>query len=343
MERHGLPERSCSRLVGSQLVHEGHPSPDLGPRAEVLWPQAAACATRNHPGWRRSGATPLTTSQQPQPREAGGPSRQQGRSLRNRILAALPEAEYARLAPALEPVSFELRQVLFDVDRPIDYVYFPEDCIASVVSVMADGSAVETATIGFEGVVGLPVFLGADRTPAQAFVQIPGEAYRIESGAFRQEIQRGGDLRDALSRYTQALFTQVAQSSACNRLHTMRERCARWLLQTHDRIGHDEFPLTQQFLSQMLGVRRATVTVAASELQNDGLITYEYGRITVRDRRGLEAASCECYEIIRREFARLLEGRDTPSVLEGIQTERDGLTAVGDGAPSGAGADAGAA
>jgi len=279
----------------------------------------------------------MTTSQS---QGARSPSRQEGRRPRNRILAALPAAEYARLTPALEPVTLELRQVLFDVDRPIEYVYFPEDAVASVLGVMTDGSAVETATIGHEGFVGLPVFLGADRTPAQAFCQVPGEAYRIESGAFRQEIARAGDLRDALSRYTQALFTQVAQSSACNRLHTMRERCARWLLQTHDRVGRDEFPLTQQFLSQMLGVRRATVTEAASGLQQDGLITYEYGRITVRDRRRLEAASCECYEIIRREFARLLDGRDAPSVLEGVQTEQDGRTAVGDGTPRGAGADA---
>jgi len=286
---------------------------------------------------RRSNATPLTTSRSP---GAESPSRQAGRSPRNRILAALPEAEYARLAPALELVTLELRQVMFDVDRPIEYVYFPEDAVVSVVSVMTDGSGVETATIGDEGLVGLPVFLGTGRTPAQAFCQVPGEAHRIESGAFRQEIGRAGDLRDVLSRYTQALFTQVAQSSACNRLHTMRERCARWLLQIHDRVGRDEFPLTQQFLSQMLGVRRATVTETASKLQEDGLITYDYGRITVTDRRGLEAASCECYEIIRREFARLLDGHEAPSVLEGVQTEEDGRTAIGDGTPRGAGADA---
>lgn len=229
---------------------------------------------------------------------------------------------------------------MFDVDRRIEYVYFPEDALISVVSVMTDGSAVETATIGDEGVVGLPVFLGTDRTPAQAFCQVPGQAYRLESDAFRRELARPGGLRDALSLYTQALFTQVAQSSACNRLHTMRERCARWLLQTHDRVGRDEFPLTQQFLSQMLGVRRATVTEAAGGLQADGLITYEYGRITIRDRRRLEAASCECYEITRREFARLLDGREAQSVLEGVQTEKDGRTAVGDGTPRGAGTDA---
>jgi CRP-like cAMP-binding protein len=253
---------------------------------------------------------------------------------RNRILAALPEPDRARLAASLERVALGPKQVLFDVDKPIEHVYFPEDGVVSVLSVATDGSAVETGTVGYEGIVGLPVFFGADRAPAQAVCQVPGEALRIDSATFRRELERGGgELRSLLGRYAQALFTQLAQSSACNRLHSMRERCARWLLQAHDRVGADEFPLTQQFLSQMLGVRRATVSEVASALQREGLITYEYGRITVRDRRGLEAAACECYAVVRREFDRLLEGRTPPSPLEGVRVSEGGRSTAGDGVP----------
>jgi CRP-like cAMP-binding protein len=227
----------------------------------------------------------------------------------------------------------ELRQVLFDYDQPIEHVYFPENFVGSVISIMADGTAVETATVGREGMVGLPLFLGADRTQAQAFCQVPGEALRMEAGAFREAVGRGGQLAAMLNRYTQALFTFLAQTSACNRLHKIRERCARWLLLTHDRVGRDRFPLTQQFLSQMLGVRRATVTEAAGSLQSAGLIDYSYGQITVTDRLGLEEAACECYAIIQREFVRLLANREVPSPLAGVRFSEQGKTTVGDGAP----------
>jgi CRP-like cAMP-binding protein len=260
------------------------------------------------------------------------------RQVSNRILGALPGEEYARLAPALERVCMQSRQLAFDVDRPIEYVYFPEDCVISVVGVMTDGTAVETASVGREGMVGLPVFLGAESTSAQAFCQIPGEALRLDTGTLQREAARGGELRWILNRYTQAHFTEVAQSSACNRVHTMRQRCARWLLQTRDRVTRDEFPLTQRFLSQMLGVRRATVTEAARSLQHAGLITYVHGRMTMRDRRGLERVSCECYAIIRREFERLLEGRTSPSPLDGVRVSAGGLSVAGDGASPSAGA-----
>lgn len=248
---------------------------------------------------------------------------------RNRILGALPESELARLAPALERVCMASRELAFDVDVPISHVYFPEDSVISIVGVMTDGSAVETATVGLEGMVGLPVFLGVESTPAQAFCQIPGEALRLDTGTFQREVARGGELSATLSRYTQAHFTQVAQASACNRVHTMRQRCARWLLQTHDRVVGDEFPLTQRFLSQMLGVRRATVTEAARSLQHADLIAYIHGRVTIRDRRGLERAACECYTIIRREFERLLEGRNPPSPLAGIRISERGHSIAG--------------
>jgi CRP-like cAMP-binding protein len=251
--------------------------------------------------------------------------------LRNHILSTLPEAELAQLAAALDRVCMASRELAFDVDAPISHVYFPETCVISIVCVATDGSAVETASVGWEGMVGLPVFLGAESTPAQAFCQIPGEALRLDTGTLQRTVASGGELRSILGRYTQAHFTQVAQASACNRIHTMRQRCARWLLQTHDRVASDEFPLTQRFLSQMLGVRRATVTEAARALQQAGVITYVHGRVTVRDRRGLERASCECYSIIRREFERLLEGRARPSPLAGVRVSSRGQSLAGDG------------
>jgi CRP-like cAMP-binding protein len=267
------------------------------------------------------------------------PQRTNATKPRNRLLLALSDNELVRLEAQLERVTLELKQVLFDVDQPIAYVYFPENGVVSVVSVMADGTAVETATVGHEGMVGLPLFHGSDRTSAQAFSQIPGVALRMTADAFREEIGRNGALSQMLHRYSQALLTLIAQSSACNRLHTMRERCARWLLHTHDRVGSDEFPLTHQFLSQMLGVRRATVTEALGAVQETGAITSTMGRIRVTDRAALEAAACECYTIIRREFDRLLGVPDAerltePDPLAGLRTRTDeGTSALGDGTP----------
>ena len=234
----------------------------------------------------------------------------------NWILSALSDAERARLQPALERVSLRARDILFDVDRPIEHVYFPrEGCVVSIVSLTPDGSAVETATVGREGMVGLPVFLEADHATARAFCQMAGDAFRLRADVLRRELASGGKLRSLLGRYTQAYITQVAQTSACNRLHTMRERCARWLLHVHDRVGADQFALTQRFLSQMLGVRRATVTEAAQALHQAGLIDYVHGHVVIRDRCGLERASCQCYAIIRRDCERLLLGPTPPTAL----------------------------
>lgn len=273
----------------------------------------------------------MTASPPESPRSAAEPR------TRNRLLAALPADEYARLAPHLERVTLQSKDVLFDVERPITHVYFPEALLGSVVSVMADGSAVETATVGREGMVGLPVFLGTDRTNAQALVQVPGPALRMSADALRAAVGDSPALARGLQHYTQALFTLVAQGSACNRLHAMPERCARWLLHTQDRVGGDEFPLTHQFLSQMLGVRRATVTEAMGALQERGVVDYQMGRVRVRDRAGLEAAACECYAIIVREFDRLLgeepPGRPPPpDPLAGVTTAEGGRSALGDGA-----------
>ncbi len=253
----------------------------------------------------------------------------------NRLLTSLPEAALASLRPHLEPVEVPLREVLFNVDVPIEHVYFPEDTVVSILGVMPDGTAVEVATVGREGMVGLPVFLGAERTSSHAMVQVPGRAHRVEAAAFRAQVQRSSGMRDVLDRYTQAMFTLLAQGAACNRLHSIEERCARWLLLTQDRVGADSFPLTQQFLSQMLGVRRAGVSEVAAELQREGLLTYRRGYITIEDRARLEAASCECYGVIRSEFARLLEGRQLPNPLSGVspRLEERGRSKVKDGAP----------
>lgn len=251
----------------------------------------------------------------------------------NRILAALPETERAALEPHLESLDAELRLLIWDVDRPIEYVYFPEGMIGSIVGVMADGTAVETATIGHEGIVGLPVFLGTDRTSCQAFCQVPGPTLRMRVSAFRDLIGQLPELRALLNSFTQALFTLVGQNSACNRVHTMSERCARWLLLTHDRVGGDDFPLTHQVLSQMLGVRRATVTEAMGYIQERGAIAYEMGRVHIRDRALLESLSCECYTIIAREFERLLGGHGAPPMFKRVSTSAGGMSTVGDGAP----------
>jgi CRP-like cAMP-binding protein len=224
----------------------------------------------------------------------------------NRLLAILPDGDRQRLLPHLERVHLDFKYVVYAPNEPVLHVHFLLTGMISLLTVMDDGSAIEVATVGNEGMIGLPVFLGTGSMPGQAITQIPGNALRMRAEVFRSEVNGGGALHQILQRYTQGLLTQVAQSAACNRLHPMIERCARWLLITHDRVGVDQFPLTHEFLSQMLGVRRATVTVATGALQQAGLIRSHRGRITVCDRAGLEDASCECYRIIRNEYNRLL-------------------------------------
>jgi CRP-like cAMP-binding protein len=171
---------------------------------------------------------------------------------------------------------------------------------------MKNGKAAEVGVVGKEGMLGLPVFLGTDRSSGQSFSQVPGESLRLGADAFRAAIQRSRALVDLLHRYTQALFTQVSQSAACNSLHSIEERCCRWLLMTHDRVETDEFVLTQEFLAIMLGVRRASVAEVAGKLQQAGLIHYRRGQMRILDRQGLEATACECYSVIRAEYERLL-------------------------------------
>jgi CRP-like cAMP-binding protein len=229
---------------------------------------------------------------------------------RNRLLLALPSAEYAALEPLLEPFAFTVTQVAYEAGERINHVYFPQTAVMSLtIGVRRRGVTVEVATVGREGMVGLPVFLNGDRDITRAFSQIAGHGVRIDADAFRQVLRRGGRLPRLLLRYTQVVFGHVAQTAACNQGHSLAQRCARWLLQTQDRVIGDRFELKQQFLGYMLGVHRPSVSIAAATLQRAGLISYTRGRITVHDRPGLEAAACECYGIMVSEYDRLLGAR----------------------------------
>ena len=225
---------------------------------------------------------------------------------RNQLLRTLPPPTYAALLPDLEPVELTRGQVLWRHDAPIRGVYFPRTAVTSLLTPLADEAPVESATVGYEGLVGVPVVLGADTTHTHALAQIPGEAARVDAGRFRAWLAGADGATALFLRYAQALLEQTAQSVACNRRHELEERCARWLLATRDRVGADSFPLTHDFLAAMLGVRRATVTVAAGMLQQAGLIKYSRGKVTILDPEGLEDASCECYGVVRAQHARLL-------------------------------------
>jgi CRP-like cAMP-binding protein len=225
----------------------------------------------------------------------------------NRLLALLSPDTRRQMLAALKPISLDMGRVLYEPDRVITHVYFPLTAVTSVLSQMTDGTTVEVATVGREGMVGLPIFLGDETTFLRTIAQIPGTALSMGRDDFLNLVEdRTSGLRRILLRYTQALFGQLAQQSACNRSHDMEERCARWILMTQDRVGHDEFPLTQEFLAFMLGARRASVTLAAGILARAGLIQYTRGKIQVLDRGRLEEASCECYGIIQREYERLI-------------------------------------
>lgn len=227
------------------------------------------------------------------------------KSYKNRILAALPKAEISRLAPHLSPLTLESGKTLLNPGEGIAYAYFLESGMASVVIAMADGTTVETAIIGNEGVIGIPGLLDTKSMPTHTFIQIAGAGFRIKAPRLLEEFERGGALKKQLNCFFQAHLTQTAQIAACNRLHGIAERLARWLLMCHDRVESDTFDITQEFLGHMLGTPRTTVTLAAGMLQKAGLVDYSRGRIHVQNRRELEKASCECYKAIRDEFVRL--------------------------------------
>jgi CRP-like cAMP-binding protein len=227
-------------------------------------------------------------------------------ALKNRVLAALSRRELADLLPRMEFCSLEHRQMLIETHEPIPYVHFPLSGVVSLVIATVNGATVEVAMVGSEGIVGSPVLFGGGTAPIGALVQVPGEALRMSAPAFRDRIEVPGPLLQRLHLHAEALFLQAAQSVTCMRHHSVGQRCARWLLTAHDRVGRHEFPLTQDALAQMLGVRRASVSASAGKLQDKGLIRYRRGIMTIVDRAGLERLSCECYRIISAEYDRLL-------------------------------------
>jgi CRP-like cAMP-binding protein len=225
---------------------------------------------------------------------------------KNRLLAALPAEDFERLRPHLRTTPIRMKQVLHPMNEPIRDVVFLNGGVASVTTVMQDGSMVEVATIGDEGLVGMDVVFGSDLAMAEAMMQVPdtdGEFMSV--AAFQTELDRKGALFTSVQRYSRALMALMMQSTGCMALHDVQERCCRWLLMTHDRVRRDEFQLSQEFLAMMLGSTRPTVNIVAGTLQRAGLITYKHGRITVVDRDGLEAASCECYGNVRVHFDQL--------------------------------------
>jgi CRP-like cAMP-binding protein len=225
----------------------------------------------------------------------------------SRVLALLPREERERIIGRCERIAMEAKQVIFKSNGAIPYVYFPLSGMASMVLSTKAGATVEVGTVGNEGMVGMPVYFGAKSSPTEGVWQVTGQSLRMTAKDFKQELDKDGRLHPVLQRFSQALMNQISQTLLCNQLHPMEQRLSRWLLMTHDRAGTDQFGLTQKFVAQMLAVRRPSVTVAAGILQKAGLIRYSRGSLTVVDRVGLEASACECYDVVRREFERLLQ------------------------------------
>ncbi len=229
----------------------------------------------------------------------------------NHLLAALPTAEFDRLAPHLEPVEMLLGDVLYESGGRLQHVYFPTTAIVSLHYVMENGSSSEIAGVGNEGMLGISLFMGGHTTPSRAVVQTGGQGYKLKARLMLEEFNRAGLMQRLMLRYTQALITQMSQTAACNRHHSLVQQLCRWLLLTLDRMPTNELIMTQELVASMLGVRREGVTEAAGKLQQGGVISYRRGHITVIDRDGLESQVCECYGVVKKEFARLL-----PDVLQ---------------------------
>jgi CRP-like cAMP-binding protein len=227
-------------------------------------------------------------------------------SRQNRLLAALPEQDWRRWLPHLEPVELPLGEVLYEPGDTLSHVYFPTNVIVSLLYVMENGSSAEIAVAGNEGLVGISLYMGGESTPSRAVVQSAGHAFRMKAEIIKEEFARNGPVLHLLLRYTQALITQMAQTAVCNRHHSLDQQLCRWLLLSLDRLYTNEVVMTQELISNMLGVRRERVTEAALKLQKAGIIRYSRGRITVLDRPGLEKLSCECYAVVKKEYDRLL-------------------------------------
>jgi len=226
----------------------------------------------------------------------------------NHLLAALPAQDRERLLPHLERVPMPLGHVLYESGSELRHVYFPTTSIVSLLYVMMDGASAEIAVVGNDGILGVALFMGGETMPNRAVVQSAGHAYRLQGALLKQEFSRSGELQHLLLRYTQALLTQMAQTAVCNRYHSLDQQFCRWLLLSLDRLPADELVMTQELIANMLGVRREGVTEAAGNVQRAGLIAYQRGRITVLDRAGLEARTCECYAVVKKEIDRLLPG-----------------------------------
>ncbi len=228
----------------------------------------------------------------------------------NRLLSLLSDVDYEHLRPHLSLIALDYRKILYEAARPIERVYFPIDGVASLVITTADGASAEVGTIGSEGMVGLPICLGEREAPSSVYVQVPGTSLTMDTDTFRGELGRSPSLNLVMLRYAHAFFNQVAQSAACAHLHQVEQRCCRWLLMTRDRMPSGEFLLTHEFLGMMLGVRRTTVTEVMGGLQKAGLVRYRRGHVSILDHEALRHRACECYDISRLEFDRLLG--DTP-------------------------------
>ncbi len=222
------------------------------------------------------------------------------------MLAALPAAEWARWLPRIEPAELPLGKVLYESGTQLSHVYFPTTAIVSLLYVMEDGASAEIAVVGNEGIVGVSLFMGGGTTPSRAVVQSAGEGFRLRADLMKVEFDRAGPVMHLLLRYTQALITQMAQTAVCNRHHSLDQQLCRWLLLSLDRLKGNDLVMTQELIANMLGVRREGVTESALSLQKAGLIRYSRGRITVLDRAGLEARTCECYGVVKKEYDRLL-------------------------------------
>ncbi|HQU17317.1 MAG: Crp/Fnr family transcriptional regulator [Chromatiales bacterium 21-64-14] len=224
----------------------------------------------------------------------------------NNLLATLPESACERLFPHLEYIQMPLGDVLYESGNQLRHVYFPTTSVVSLLYVMEDGASAEIAVVGKEGILGIALFMGGESTPSRAIVQNAGHGYRLKAQLLKNEFHRAGPLMHLLLRYTQALITQMAQTAVCNRHHSIHQQLCRWLLMSLDRLPSNDVTMTQQLIANMLGVRRESVTEAAAKLQDIGLILYSRGHITILDRPGLEAQACECYQVVKKEFDRLL-------------------------------------
>jgi len=225
---------------------------------------------------------------------------------KNHLLAALPADEFARVKPKLEQLSYKLGDVLYESGDRIDYVYFPTTMIISMLYVMENGATAEIGVVGNDGLIGNALFMGGETTTSRAIIQSAGEAHRMKAKDVKAEFALGGMFQQMLLRFTQALMTQISQTAVCNRLHSLEQQLCRWLLLSHDRLNSNELVMTHDLISNMLGVRREGVTLAAQKLAKKKLIKNMRGTITVINRQGLEKAACECYEVVNHEYNRLL-------------------------------------